>query len=163
MDFVLVFERKDKTCDISSSKSCYYVYERLGVWTMAHTGWFFWLVRPIFSTKMKNDGQPIRDSVPWNSRCTKDPHWLNNIFLFSTEIWAEQLKKPPCILYISVESLIALNCKCKCKWLLRTHVIPVGSSELAQGRAGREPERWRSENKRRHGAQPEKRKQLDFV
>ena len=97
MDFVLVFERKDKTCDISSSKSCYYVYERLGVWTMAHTGWFFWLVRPIFSTKMKNDGRPIRDSVPWNFRCTKDPRWSNNVFLFSTEIWADQLKKPPCI------------------------------------------------------------------
>ena len=49
---------------------------------------------------MKNVGQSIRDSVsvPWNSRCTKDPHWLNNIFLFSTEIWAEQLKKTPCIL-----------------------------------------------------------------
>ena len=62
-----------------------------------NTGWFFWLVRPIFSTKMKNDGQPIRDSVPWNSRCTKDPRWLNNVFLFSTEIWAEQLKKAPCI------------------------------------------------------------------
>ena len=44
---------------------------------------------------MKNDGRPIRDSVPWNSRCTKDPHWLNNIFLFSIEIWAEQLKKHP--------------------------------------------------------------------
>ena len=57
----------------------------------------FWLVRPIFSTKMKNDGQPIRDFVPWNSRCTKDPHWLNKIFLFGTEIWADQLKKPPCI------------------------------------------------------------------
>ena len=44
---------------------------------------------------MKNDGQPIRDSVPWNSRCTKDPCWLNIVFLFSTEIWAEQLKKAP--------------------------------------------------------------------
>ena len=41
---------------------------------------------------MKNDGQPIRDSVPWNSRCTKDPCWLNNVFLFSTEIWTKQLK-----------------------------------------------------------------------
>ena len=48
---------------------------------------------------MKNNGQPIRESVPWNSRCTKDPCWLNNIFLFSTEIWAEQLKKHPvCII-----------------------------------------------------------------
>ena len=45
---------------------------------------------------MKHDGQPIRDSVPWNSQCTKDPGWLNNVFLFSTEIWAEQLKKAPC-------------------------------------------------------------------
>ena len=44
---------------------------------------------------MKNDGQPIRDSVPWNSRYTKDPRWLNNVFIFSTEIWAEQLKKNP--------------------------------------------------------------------
>ena len=57
------------------------------------TGWFFLLFLPIFSTKMKNNGQPIRDSVPWNSRCTKDPRWLNNVFIFSTEIWAEQLKK----------------------------------------------------------------------
>ena len=36
--------------------------------------------------------------------CTTDAHWLNNVFLFSTEIWAEQLKKPPwksriCIVY----------------------------------------------------------------
>ena len=27
------------------------------------TGWFFSLFLPIFSTKMKNDGKPIRDSV----------------------------------------------------------------------------------------------------
>ena len=44
---------------------------------------------------MKIDRQPIRDPVPWNSRCTKDPRWLNNVFLFSTEIWTEQLKKHP--------------------------------------------------------------------
>ena len=49
---------------------------------------------------MKNVGQPIRDSLPWYSWFTKDPRWLNNVFLFSTEIWAEQLKKAPCILYI---------------------------------------------------------------
>ena len=42
---------------------------------------------------MKNNGQPMRDSVPWNFQCTKDPRWLNNVFLFSTEIWADQLKK----------------------------------------------------------------------
>ena len=43
---------------------------------------------------MKSDGQPIRDFVPLNSQCTNDPHdWLNDVFLFSTEIWAEQLKK----------------------------------------------------------------------
>ena len=42
---------------------------------------------------MKNDEQPIRYSVPWNSRCTKDPHWLNNVFPFGTEIWADQSKK----------------------------------------------------------------------
>ena len=46
---------------------------------------------------MKNNGRPIRDSVPWNSLCTKDPRWLNNRFLFNTEIWAEQLKKTPCM------------------------------------------------------------------
>ena len=45
---------------------------------------------------MKNAGQPIRDSLPWYFWCTKDPRWLNNVFLFSTEIWAEQLKKAPC-------------------------------------------------------------------
>ena len=44
---------------------------------------------------MKNDGQPIRDSVPLNFLCTKDPCWLNNVFLFSTKVWAEQLKKHP--------------------------------------------------------------------
>ena len=63
----------------------------------------FQLFLPIFSSKMKNDGQPIRVSVPWNSRCTKGPRWLNNVFLFSTEIWAEQLKKPPCTL-VAIES-----------------------------------------------------------
>ena len=30
----------------------------------------------------------------------KDPRWLNNVFLFSTEIWAEQLKKQPVNVYI---------------------------------------------------------------
>ena len=64
----------------SNLSMCYYV----------NTGWLFQLFLPIFSTKMKNDGQPISDSVPWNSRCTKDPHWLDNVFLFSSEIWAEQ-------------------------------------------------------------------------
>ena len=44
---------------------------------------------------MKNDGQPIRDYVRWNFQCTKDPRWLNNIFLLSAEIWAEQLKNHP--------------------------------------------------------------------
>ena len=79
------------------------------MWYISHTGWFFWLVRPIFSTKMKNDGQPIRDSVPWNSRCTKDPRWLNNVFLFSTEIWVEQLKKAPCRC-ISVPNESVVSC-----------------------------------------------------
>ena len=46
---------------------------------------------------MKNDGQPIIDSVPWNSRCTKDHRWLNNAFPFSAEIWAEQLEKTLCV------------------------------------------------------------------
>ena len=50
----------------------------------------FLLFLPIFSTKMKNNGQPIRDSVPWNFRCTKDPCWLNIVFLFGTENWADQ-------------------------------------------------------------------------
>ena len=50
---------------------------------------------------MKNDGHPIRDSVPWNFRCIKDPRWLKNVFLFNTEIWADQSKKPPCITFIS--------------------------------------------------------------
>ena len=59
---------------------------------------------------MKSDGQPIRDSVPWNSRCTKDPRWLNNIFLFSTEIWAEQLKKTPCTYLPQVPSPSVHKC-----------------------------------------------------
>ena len=45
---------------------------------------------------MKNDEQPIRDSVPWYSRYTRDPRCLNTVFLFSTEIRADQSKKPPC-------------------------------------------------------------------
>ena len=57
----------------------------------------FLLFLPIFSTKMKKNGQPIIDSVPWNSCCTKDPRWLNNVFLFSIEVWAEHLEKTPCI------------------------------------------------------------------
>ena len=36
----------------------------------------FYLFLPISSTKMKNDGQPIRDYVPSNSRWTKDPRWF---------------------------------------------------------------------------------------
>ena len=56
-------------------------------------GVFFNCSSQIFSTKIKNNGQPIRDSVPWNSQFTKDPRWLNNVFLFSTEIWAEHFKK----------------------------------------------------------------------
>ena len=42
---------------------------------------------------MKSDGQPNKDFVSWNFQCTNDPRWLNNVFLFSTEIWAEQLQK----------------------------------------------------------------------
>ena len=44
---------------------------------------------------MISNGQPIRDSVPRNSRCTKDPRWLNNVFLFITKIRVEQIKKHP--------------------------------------------------------------------
>ena len=61
---------------------------------------------------MKNDGQPIRDSVPWNFRCTKDPHWLNKIFLFGTEIWADQLKNNPVwlfVCYIEVSDIINIE------------------------------------------------------
>ena len=35
--------------------------------------------------------------------CTTDAHWLNNVFLFSTEIWAEQLEKKN--LYVGKELL----------------------------------------------------------
>ena len=67
-----------------------------------YTGCFFYCsCSSQFSVpKWKNDGQPIRVSVPWNSWCTNDPRWLNNVFLFSTEIWAEQLKKAPCIFWM---------------------------------------------------------------
>ena len=47
---------------------------------------------PIFSRKMKNDGQPMRGFVPWNCWNKEGSRWLNNVFLFSTEIGAEQLK-----------------------------------------------------------------------
>ena len=55
--------------------------------TIIIQGGFFLLVRLIFSAKMKNYGQPIRDSVPWNSQCTKDPCWLNNIFRCASISW----------------------------------------------------------------------------
>ena len=61
---------------------------------------------------MKNNGQPIRDSVPWNFWCTKDPHWLNKIFLFGTEIWADQLKNNPVwlfVCYIEVSDIINIE------------------------------------------------------
>ena len=38
----------------------------------------------MFSTKMKNDGQPIHEILNFQKIV---------VFLFSTEIWAEQLKK----------------------------------------------------------------------
>ena len=66
---------------------------------------------------MKNDGQPIRYSVPRNSRCTKDPRWLNNVFLFSTEIWADQLKKHPvCIVLPKSESDMYLRAGSNDSW-----------------------------------------------
>ena len=79
---------------ITTTQKCLFAIDMALLFPLAleptYTGWIFLTVPPNFSTKMKNDGQPIRDSVPW---CTKDPRWLNNVFLFSTEIWAEQLKK----------------------------------------------------------------------
>ena len=36
----------------------------------------------------------------------KRPRWLNNVFLFSTEIWAEQLKKHP----VSYQDIIFWAC-----------------------------------------------------
>ena len=36
-----------------------------------------------------------QSDILFHSRCTKDPRWLNNVFLFSTEIWAEQFKNHP--------------------------------------------------------------------
>ena len=49
---------------------------------------------------MKNNGRPIRYSAPWILDVPQDPRWLNNVILFSTEIWAEQLKKTT--LYLDV-------------------------------------------------------------
>ena len=68
----------------------------------------FKLFLSIFSTKMKNDWQPIRDSIPWNSCCTKDPCWLNNVFLFSIIIRAEQLKQSPCTIWVLVRGTMCL-------------------------------------------------------
>ena len=79
---------------------------------------------------MKIDGQPIRDSVPWNSRCTKDPCWLNNVFLFSTEIWAEQLKKPPCTL-VAIESSYFSVCQhVREQWVLRSDPLFLNLEEV---------------------------------
>ena len=55
-----------------------------------------------------DDGESIRDSVPWNSRCTKDPRCLNNVFLFSTEIWAEQLKNTLYVLWDQFAHFVCL-------------------------------------------------------
>ena len=72
---------------------------------------------------MKNNRQPIRDSVPWNSQCTKDPRWLNNVFLFSTESWVEQLKKHPVdgnhMLYEKREKQITNQLSCMYKLFLQ--------------------------------------------
>ena len=69
---------------------------------------------------MKNDGQPFRDSFPWISQCTKDPHWLKKVLLFSTEIWAEQLKKHP----------VDKGEKCKCKKIrIKRKVAHRGNTE----------------------------------
>ena len=46
------------------------------------TGWFFSLVRPIFSTKMKNKLQPTRTSFSQNFQCKKAPRWLSKFFSF---------------------------------------------------------------------------------
>ena len=76
---------------------------------------------------MKNDGQPIRDSVPWNSQCTKDPRWLKNFFLFSTEIWAEQLKNT---LYLSPIfcSLLTIRDETRPCWLNAMLKLCTGST-----------------------------------
>ena len=79
---------------------------------------------------MKNDGQAIRDSFPWISQCTKDPHWLNNAFLFSTEIWAEQLKKAPCI-FSSIS--VTFSCKAAIKSESITKMVfTVGGGDLSE-------------------------------
>ena len=56
---------------------------------------------PIFQYQNEKRGTANQRLVTWNSPCTKDPRWLNNVFLFSAEIWADQSEKPPCITFIS--------------------------------------------------------------
>ena len=87
---------------------------------------------------MKNDGQPIR-----NSRCAKDPPWLSNVFLFSSELWAEQVKKPPCTRSCEVlmkkcpwripgkgqEGVCRISCVCHCAFG-RFHFLGIPTSLL---------------------------------
>ena len=47
---------------------------------------------------MKNKLQPTRTSFSRNFQCKKSPRWLSKFFHFGTENWADQLKKPPCII-----------------------------------------------------------------
>ena len=80
-----------------------------------HTGCFFLLVRPIFSTKKKNVVQPTRifctSRISWN----RISDWLPIVFHFGTENWEEQLKKPPCI-YLCLSTQIRI-CICHYHYL----------------------------------------------
>ena len=61
---------------------------------------------------MKNDGQPIRDSVPWNSRCTKILVGWTTFFFLVLKFGRNSLKKTPCIIhnYTYKKQLPVLHC-----------------------------------------------------
>ena len=61
-----------------------------------NTGWFFSLVPPNFSTKMKIANQPITAAVPVYPVTKKGRDWLLGSFLIGIEIRGYQWKKSPC-------------------------------------------------------------------
>ena len=73
-----------------------------------HLQGVFLLVRPIFSTKMKNELQPTRTTLSRNFQCKKASRWLSKFFHFGTENREEQLKKHPVysIIYICILHII---------------------------------------------------------
>ena len=96
--FVSILNLNQTRC-IDIARPELYIYVLLWIYVLCwiSTGWFFKLVRPFFSTKMKKLAQPTRSFFTLKISWKTSPGWLQLVFLFGTENWADQLKKTPCI------------------------------------------------------------------